>query len=71
MFKKFPFQIIEGMNSTAFENPNFVWLDYEAVHEILDKRIPGSSDASVVFNNLLRWTIYQMDRTALNVLEVG
>ena len=59
------------MNSTAFENPNFVWLDYEAVHEILDKRIPGSSDASVVFNNLLRWTIYQMDRTALNVLEVG
>ena len=54
----------------AFEHPNFVWLEYEAVHEILDKRIPGSSDALVVFNNLLRWSLYQMDRTALDGVEV-
>ena len=59
------------MTSTAYEHPNFVWLEYEAVHEILDKRIPGSSDAIVIFNNLLRWTLYQMDRTALDVVEVG
>ena len=58
------------MNSNAYEHPNFVWLEFEAVHEILDNRIPGSSDAIVVFNNLLRWTLYQMDRTALDVVEV-
>ena len=58
------------MTSTAFEHDNFVWLDFEAVHEILDKRIPGSSDAVVVFNNLLRWSLYQIDRTALDGVEV-
>ena len=63
-------QIIERMTSAAFEHDNFVWLDFEAVHEILDKRIPGSSDAVVVFNNLLRWSLYQIDRTALDGVEV-
>ena len=59
------------MASAAYEHPNFVWLDYESVHEMLDKRIPGSSDALVIFNNLLRWTLYQMDRTALDGVEVN
>ena len=66
----FILQIIEGMTSMAYEHPNFVWLDFEAVHEILDKRVPGSSDAVVVFNNLLRWSLYQIDRTALDGVEV-
>ena len=57
------------MTSKAFEHDNFVWLDFEAVHEILDKRIPGSSDAVIVFNNLLRWSLYQIDRTALDGVE--
>jgi len=63
-------KIIDGMTSKAFEHDNFVWLDFEAVHEILDKRIPGSSDAVIVFNNLLRWSLYQIDRTALDGVEL-
>ena len=58
------------MCSNVYEHPNFVWLDFEAVHEILDNRIPGSSEAIIVFNNLLRWTLYQIDRTALDGVEV-
>ena len=58
------------MGQNVFEHSNFIWLDFEAVHEILDKRIPGSSDAVVILNNLLRWTLWQVDRSALAEVEV-
>ena len=58
------------MGPDVFEHSNFIWLDFEAVHEILDKRIPGSSDAVVILNNLLRWTLWQVDRSALAEIEV-
>ena len=62
--------MIEEMGSNVFEHPNFVWLEYAAVHEILEKRLPASSDAVVIFNNLLRWTLYHIDRSALSEVEV-
>ena len=54
------------MNERLFEHPNFVWLEKEAVHELLTRRKPANCDAMVVYNNLLRWSLYQIDRTACN-----
>ena len=47
-----------------FEHDNFVWLDHEAVAEILLKRRPNSCDPMIIYNNLLRWSMYQLDRNA-------
>ncbi|TRY61028.1 hypothetical protein TCAL_09131 [Tigriopus californicus] len=62
-------KMVDEMNEKVFENPNFVWLDKAAIHEVLQRRKPGNCDAMVVYNNLLRWVLYQVDRTAC--AEVG
>ena len=55
----------DEMHERLYENPNFVWLDFKAVQELLQRRNVGSCDALVIYNNLLRWTLYQLDRTAV------
>ena len=48
-------QLTDEMHERLFENENFVWLEKEAVQELLNRRKPGSCDAMIVYNNLLRW----------------
>ena len=57
------------MHERLYENPNFVWLECSAVHELLQRRNPGSCDALIIYNNLLRWTLYQLDRTAVSEVD--
>ena len=57
------------MEEKVFEHGNFVWLDHEAVLEILEKRKPASSEAMTVYNNLLRWSLYQLDRNACSEVD--
>jgi len=56
--------MIEEMEVRLFEHENFVWLDHGAVVEALNHRRPASCDPMVVYNNLLRWSLYQLDRNA-------
>ena len=56
--------MIEAMEVRLYEHENFVWLDHSAVSEVLDNRKPASSDPMVIYNNLLRWSLYQLDRNA-------
>ena len=48
-------KLSDAMHDRLYENPNFVWLDVEAVQELMARRNQGSCDAMVVYNNLLRW----------------
>ena len=57
-------QLIDEMEVRLFEHENFVWLDHGAVVEALSHRRPASCDPMVVYNNLLRWSLYQLDRNA-------
>ena len=57
-------KMIEEMEERVFEHDNFVWLDHEAVAQILHKRKPNSCDPMIIYNNLLRWSMYQLDRNA-------
>ena len=52
------FQWSDEMHERLYENPNFVWLDKMSIHELLQRRTPGSCDAIVVYNNLLRWSLF-------------
>lgn len=57
------------MHDRLYENPNFVWLDKDAIVELLKRRQPRLSDAMTIYNNLLRWALYQMDRTACSEID--
>lgn len=61
--------MIEEMEEKVFEHDNFVWLDHEAVNEILIKRKAGSCEAMTIYNNLLRWSLYQLDRNACTEVD--
>ena len=64
-------RLMETLEERLFEHPNFVWLDHPAVNEILSRRPANSCEAMTIFNNLLRWSLYQLDRSACNELESG
>ena len=46
---------MDEYNEKVYENPNFVWLEHDAVREVLKRRKQGSCDPMIVYNNLLRW----------------
>ncbi len=62
---------MESLEEKLFEHPNFVWLEHSAVNEILDRREADSSEAMIIYNSLLRWSLYQLDRTACIETEDG
>ena len=62
---------METLDERLFEHPNFVWLEHASVMELLKRRKPNSCDALVVYNNLLRWSLYQLDRSACGEIEGG
>jgi len=54
---------IEGLGNNLYNHPNLVWLDSSAIREILQTRAVGSSEPIIVLNNIIRWALYQLDRT--------
>lgn len=62
---------METLEDKLFEHPSFVWLEHSAVNEILDRRKPNSCEALTIYNNLLRWSLYQLDRSACCDLDEG
>ena len=64
-------ELMEGLDEKLFEHPNFVWLDHAAVNEILNRRKSNSIESMIIYNNLLRWSLYQLDRSAVNELDNG
>lgn len=60
--KKKVCELVQRLGNGLYEHPNLVWLDTAAVRELLTSRTPASSEPLVVFNNMLRWSLYQMDR---------
>lgn len=62
---------METLEDRLFEHPNFVWLDHAAINELLNRRRPNSCEAMIIYNNLLRWSLYQIDRSACCELDNG
>jgi len=62
---------METLDQRLFEHPNFVWLEHASVKELLKRRKPNSCEALIVYNNLLRWSLYQLDRSACGEIEGG
>jgi len=54
---------MEAMGNSLYNHANFVFLNHEALRAMMSRRIPASSEAIIVFNNALRWALYQLDRT--------
>jgi len=46
-----------------------VFLDQVSIRELLGKRLPSSSEPLIVFNNVLRWALFQLDRTLLEEMD--
>ena len=61
--------MIDEMGVRAFTNPNFVWLEKDAVQEILSRRKSGSSDALTVYNNLSALQYLARIKTLLEELK--
>ena len=62
---------MERLDARLFEHPNFVWLECAAVAEILVRRRAASCAPLTILNNLLRWSLYQLDRMACCEMEGG
>lgn len=55
-------RLMESLTNSLYEHQNLVWLDHNAIRELLKRRKPSSSDPLIVLNNILRWAFYQLDR---------
>ena len=55
-------QNMECLEDKLFDHPNFVWLEHASVNEILNCRKANSNEPMTIYNNLLRWSLYQLDR---------
>ena len=53
---------MECLEDKLFDHPNFVWLDHASINEILTRRKANSCEPMTIYNNLLRWSLYQLDR---------
>jgi len=62
-------QLSKSLDNQLFTHPNFVFLDQQAVKELLGKRLAASSEPLIVFNNVLRWALFQLDRTILEEMD--
>ena len=62
-------ELTRSLNNSLFTHSNFVFLDQGSIKEMLRTRSPASSEPLVIYNNLLRWAIFQLDRTLLEEVE--
>jgi len=62
-------QLAKSLDNNLYTHPNFVFLDQLSVREMLSKRLPGSSEPLIVFNNVLRWALFQLDRSLLEDVD--
>jgi len=62
---------MECLEDKLFDHPNFVWLDHASINEILTRRKENSCEPMTIYNNLLRWSLYQLDRSAVAETEDG
>ena len=58
-------ELCKTLNNNLYTHPNFVFLANDSIKELVGIRRVSSSEPLVVFNNLLRWAIFQLDRTLL------
>lgn len=62
-------QLTKSLDNQLYTHPNFVFLDQHSVRELLGKRLHSSSEPLIVFNNVLRWALFQLDRTILEEMD--
>jgi len=62
-------QLAKSLDNQLYTHPNFVFLDQVSIRELLGKRLPSSSEPLIVFNNVLRWALFQLDRTLLEEMD--
>ena len=58
-------ELAKTLHNNLFTHSNFVFLDHNSVRQLLKAREPNSSEPLIIYNNLLRWAIFQLDRTLL------
>ena len=46
-----------------------MFLDQISIRELLSKRLHSSSEPLIVFNNVLRWALFQLDKTILEEMD--
>ena len=61
--------LCKSLNNNLFTHSNFVFLDQKSIRELVGARPGSSSEPIVIYNNLLRWAIFQLDRTLLEEFE--
>ena len=62
-------ELTRSLHNSLFTHSNFVFLERTAIKEMLRARLPASSEPIIIYNNLLRWAIFQLDRTLLEEFE--
>ena len=62
-------ELCKTLNNNLYTHPNFVFLANDSIKELVGMRVASSSEPLVIFNNLLRWAIFQLDSTLLEVAE--
>ena len=62
-------ELCKNLNNNLYTHPNFVFLANDSIKELVGMRVASSSEPLVIFNNLLRWAIFQLDSTLLEVAE--
>jgi len=62
-------QLMSTLGNQLYTHPNFVFLDRESIRAMLSTRIEASSEPVVIFNNVLRWCLYQLDRTLCDEVD--
>jgi hypothetical protein len=62
-------QLAKSLDNQLYTHPNFVFLDQLSIRELLTKRLHSSSEPLIVFNNVLRWALFQLDRTILEEMD--
>ena len=62
-------ELQRSLHNSLFTHSNFVFLERTAIKEMLRARLPASSEPIIIYNNLLRWAIFQLDRTLLEEFE--
>jgi len=62
-------QLMATLGNQLYTHPNFVFLDRESIRAMLTTRIEASSEPVVIFNNVLRWCLYQLDRTLCDEVD--
>ena len=62
-------QLCSTLHNSLYSHPNFVFLEKDSIKELLGARKEASSEPLIVFNNLLRWAIFQLDSSLLEEVD--